>query len=40
MARWEQVEKETPKQTSDRITAQMQANAKAAQQDKAKKEKR
>lgn len=30
---WERVEKETPKQTSDRIIKQMRANAKAAQQD-------
>jgi hypothetical protein len=37
MAGWGKVERETPKQTSDRIIKQMRANAKAAQQDKAKK---
>lgn len=33
---WGRVEKETPKQTSDRIVKQMQANAKAAKQEKGK----
>ena len=34
---WGRVEKETPKQTSDRILAQMRKNAKAAQADQARK---
>lgn len=33
MSGWGRVERETPKQTSDRIIRQMKANAKAAQQD-------
>lgn len=31
---WDRAERETPKQTSDRVTAQMRRNAKAAQQQK------
>jgi hypothetical protein len=31
---WNRAERDTPKQTSDRITGRMQANAKAAQRDK------
>jgi len=34
---WGQVEKETPKQTSNRIVKQMQANAAAAAKDATKK---
>jgi hypothetical protein len=34
---WGRVDEETPKQTSDRITKQMQDNAKAAQQSGVKK---
>lgn len=34
MPGWERAERETPKQTSDRITEQIKANAKAAAADK------